>query len=125
MCEDGTEIASAWSGERGGLLLGWSLSKQPNRASWVFSRIERTTQGTNLLIMPRDGPRSEFTAAELKEREILFESASLPFPRRIRYRRNSQELIVSLEGEMNGRQAAIEQRFSQADLNQGCDKRVD
>ena len=119
-CEDGREVAETWSGRRGGIMMGYTITSGASGSSWEQMRIEadRVTGALSFVALPRGAERPvAFRLVRSATREAVFENAAHDFPQRVIYRREGNRLSGRIEG-AGGR--SMEWRYRSARLNARC-----
>lgn len=122
-CEDGVEVAEAWTSRRGGIMLGVSVTTGNDAFSWEQMRIEAGPEGLALHSQPRGQPAAEFRLARSANREAVFENPAHDFPRRVVYRRVGDRLTARIEGESDDGAHGLEWHYRSAPLNARCPDR--
>ena len=123
-CEDGREVAEAWSNRRGGIMLGTNITAGPQGANWEQMRIESVSEqenGLSFVAQPRGAATAtHFPLARWGPREAVFENPYNDFPQRVIYRRVGDRLIGRIEGRSDGRDQSMEWQFRSAPFNSRC-----
>jgi hypothetical protein len=119
-CEDGLEVSETWSDPRGGLMAGHGMTFRSGEASFEVSHIGPHEGRLAYFARPNGQAPTIFPAVEVSEGRAVFENPSHDFPSRIVYLREGEALVARIEGEMQGRPAAMSWRFRPAALNARC-----
>lgn len=122
-CERGREVSETWTGPRGGVLLGASLTTERGQVSHELSRIGPSRGGVSFFAMPSGQQPAEFPLKSASRSTAIFENPAHDFPQRITYTRVGAVLTARIEGPMNGRLTAMSWRYRSAPLNQRCPAR--
>lgn len=118
-------LAGSWSGEsekqtteevwlapRGGVMLGLNRSTgEPEKASYVYLRIQSTVDGITYFARPMGEQETAFPMKSMTPGEVVFENPSHDFPQRITYRLNAEQLQVEIEGVVAGESRTQQWRF--------------
>jgi hypothetical protein len=109
-CANGQVVEEHWLGPTAdGQLVASSLTRGPgDRAEWEFLRVTRTPTGASYFASPGGRPPVEFKLVEQGPRRAVFENPALPFPRRILYWRDGENLHARIEGQLKGAPASEE-----------------
>ena len=123
-CEGGREVSETWSGPRGGILVGASLTTEANgQVSHELSRIAPSKTGLSFFAQPSGQAPAEFALKSAANGRAVFENAAHDFPQRIIYARGGDRLTARIEGVMDGRATAMQWRYTAAPLNARCPAR--
>jgi hypothetical protein len=123
-CEGGREVAETWSGRRGTVMMGYTISTGPAGSSWEQMRIEAGNPAPGeVSFLAQSGGAERPVAFRLVRsgvREAVFENPDHDFPKRVIYRREGDRLTGRIEGD-GGR--SMEWRYRSAPLNARCPRR--
>ena len=90
--EHGSVIDEQWTTAAGGMMLGMSRTvKDGKTVSFEFLRIVERPDGLVYFAQPEGRPPTEFRLASSQGGEWVFENPERRFPRRIRYKRVSDD----------------------------------
>jgi hypothetical protein len=94
--DHGRVIDEQWTTVAGGMMLGVSRTVRDGKTlSFEFLRIVERPDGLVYIAQPEGRPPTEFRLASVDGGEWVFENPEHPFPRRIRYKRVSDDSIVA------------------------------
>ena len=120
-CDRGREVSETWSGPRGGVLVGASLTTDARgEVSYELSRIGPSAKGHSFFAQPSGQAATEFPLTSSSRGRAVFENPAHDFPQRIIYTRVGERLTARIEGRMNDKPAAMEWRYTAAALNARC-----
>ena len=94
--EHGRVIDEQWTTASGGMMLGVSRTVQGAKTlSFEFLRIVERPDGLVYIAQPEGKPPTEFRLASGEGDEWVFENPEHAFPRRIRYKRVSDDSLLA------------------------------
>ena len=94
--DHGRTIDEQWTTVAGGMMLGMSRTvKDGKTLSFEFLRIVERPDGLIYVAQPEGRPPTEFRLASSEGGEWVFENPEHPFPRRIRYKRVSDDSLLA------------------------------
>jgi uncharacterized protein DUF6265 len=92
--EHGRTIDEQWTTPSGGMMLGVSRTVQDGKTlSFEFLRIVERQGGLYYIAQPEGRPPTEFRLASVEDNEWIFENPAHAFPRKIRYKRLSDDSL--------------------------------
>ncbi len=86
-----------WLAERGGLMLGLNRSLGSDGTAFEFLRIEIGSMGADYVAQPGGAPPTRFRLVEAAARSVTFENPAHDYPKRIRYRRDAEQLFAAVD----------------------------
>lgn len=87
-------VEEHWTGATGGMMVGMGRTMKSGKAVFFeFLRVEEGADGIVYAAQPAGRPPTKFVATRLTDREVVFENAAHDFPRRVIYRRVSENEI--------------------------------
>lgn len=108
-------VLEQWTRADGGTMLGVSRTVSDGKTTEYEFIVIREAGGTlEYVAKPSGQPEAIFTAVRVRRGEAVFENPKHDFPTRIRYRREPDGLIGSIEGTVNGTRRTIEFPFRAA-----------
>lgn len=119
-CKKGSEVSETWSDQRGGMMLGTSITHKDGKVSFEFARILSSASGTRFLAMPSGQAPTEFVMTQADDKRIMFENSAHDFPQRVIYQRDGANLSARIEGQMNGKLVGVDWLYGPAQLNSRC-----
>lgn len=94
--DNGRMIDEQWTTLAGGMMLGLSRTvKDGKTLSFEFLRIVERPDGLVYIAQPEGKPPTEFRLISSENDEWVFENPEHPFPRRIRYKRTSDDALLA------------------------------
>ena len=94
--DHGRVIDEQWTTPAGGMMLGMSRTvKDGKTLSFEFLRIVERPDGLLYIAQPEGRPPTEFRLISSEGDEWVFENPEHPFPRRIRYKRVSDDSLLA------------------------------
>ena len=94
--DHGRVIDEQWTTPSGGMMLGVSRTVRDGKTlSFEFLRIVERPDGFFYIAQPEGRPPTEFRLASTEANEWVFENPEHPFPRRIRYKRVSDDSLLA------------------------------
>lgn len=90
----GSFVEEHWTSATGGMMVGMSRTTKGGKAVFFeFLRVEEGTEGIVYVAQPAGRPPTKFVATKLTDGEVVFENAAHDFPRRVIYRRVSENEV--------------------------------
>ena len=110
----GIEMEEHWTAPKGQSMIGMHRDVGKGRTlSFEFLRIEQQGAKIVYLSMPNGrGPATPFPVKEVVGTRAVFENPTHDFPQRIIYWKDGADLRARIEGNMNGKAASEEWRWS-------------
>jgi hypothetical protein len=104
-----------WIAPKGGLMLGVNRTiLASGKSSFEFLRIADTGKEIVYFASPSGKTPTPFTLTALSADRATFENPQHDFPQRVIYQRTGQELKVRIEGKINGKEVAVEWKWTRA-----------
>lgn len=120
-CSEGREVSETWNDPRGGLMVGHAVTLENGRPSFEQALVGPTRDGgVAYYAQPGGRPPTVFVLVESGPGRAVFANPDNDFPTRIVYAREGEAMTARIEGQMDGRAAAMEWRFRRAELNARC-----
>ncbi len=107
------EVRETWVGPSVDVMVAVNLSTfSTSKAEFEFLRIARNEDKITYFASPGGrSPATPFPLKELTNNRVVFEDMSRDFPQRIIYRRDGDNLVARIEGQIAGRNKAKEWTF--------------
>ncbi|HEX8472341.1 MAG TPA: DUF6265 family protein [Brevundimonas sp.] len=128
-CDDEREASETWTGPRGGLMLGSSVTMRDGRlSSFESSRIATVDEAggdVSYFAGVEGAAPVAFTATEATGTRVVFENVAHDFPNRIVYELVKADdgievLNARIEGHIDGRLETMHWSYRKAELNRRC-----
>ena len=108
-------VSEQWTRADGGTMLGVSRTISNGRTvEYEFIVIRESGGKLEYVAKPSGQPEAVFTSVQVGAGEAIFENPAHDFPTRIRYRRQPDGLVASIEGTLDGRPRTVEFPFRAA-----------
>lgn len=102
-------VEEQWMAPAGGVMLGMSRTLVGDRTvEHEFVVIRQDEGRLTYTAHPSSQSPATFTARQVSGDEVLFENPQHDFPQRIRYRRQADQLVASIEGTRDGRARTVQ-----------------
>jgi uncharacterized protein DUF6265 len=122
-CANGQEVSETWSASNGHSLRGSSMTVDADgRTTFEVMHIATSKGQLTYFAEPRGQAPAEFPLKSASETEAVFENPKHDFPQRIIYRREGDQLLARIEGQMGEEVRAVDWSYSAAPLNSSCPK---
>jgi hypothetical protein len=124
-CEHGMELTETWSAWHSPYMLGFNIVAGNGPGGWNRQMIGMSRDGgaggLSLYWQPGGQEEKEYALVRAGRSELVFENDSIPYPRRIIYRRSGRQLTWRMEGtDREGRPAEAEFVYRAAPFNRRC-----
>lgn len=109
----GAATVEMWTAPAGGMMLGVAQAYTGEKTrNFEFMRIEpREDGGLAYVAQPNGNKPTVFPLTKIDGQQAVFENPQHDMPRRIIYKRNGDELLARIEGEVNSKPASDDYIF--------------